>query len=255
MPWGFAGGGRGTGFPTGLPFPQSPAPGGGGSLFGSNIAPPTPSATGGSNIAPQTTPAGSGLFGSNIAPPATPGKPGAGGPGPGSTGATKIGGVDPLQGTGSGGVGITPGGSIDTAIGVAASMFPGLGQAAQTGIKEANRAIQYGSQVAGIMTEGALDTFLPMGGSKLAQNNWLTKIVGGLAGAVPTLPNVAGKPAAPPKKDQQGGDQQGGGDGQGQPNGPVTNNYNITNNRQTEDGTGRDFAWHQQNAALPAGTP
>ena len=37
-----------------------------------------------------------------------------------------------------------------------------------------------------------METFLPMGSSDVAQNNWLTKIVGGIVGAKPVMPNVAG---------------------------------------------------------------
>lgn len=174
----------------------------------------------------------------------------AGGPG---LGPTQIGGVDPLQGRGSGGIGMTEGGSLDTAIGLAASAFPGVGQAAQTGIKLANRAIQYGGQVAGIMTQGALDTFLPFGGSQLAQNSWLTRIVGGLAGAVPALPNVAGKSS---QQQQQPPGAPASGQGQGPPPGPgVTNNVTVNNNRQTEDGTGKDLTRHLNAMYAPAAMP
>ena len=188
----------------------------------------------------------------------SPGAPGfgtgAGGPG---VGPTTIGGVDPLQGTGKGGIGMTPGGSLDTALGIGASMFPGLGQAAQTGVKLASRAIQYGGQVAGIMTQGALDTFLPMGGSQLAQNSWLTRIVGGLAGAAPALPNMAGKSSQPqgPKPeavlDPNAPQQPQGGDGQK----PGQTNITVHNQRATEDGTGRDIAHAMQNQYAMPGMP
>jgi hypothetical protein len=50
----------------------------------------------------------------------------------------------PASGSGQGGIGIAPGGSIDTALGLAAaSAFPRRGQAAQTGVKLASRAIQF----------------------------------------------------------------------------------------------------------------
>lgn len=149
----------------------------------------------------------------------------------------QYGGVEPASGYGKGGVGITPGGTIDTAMGVAATgldlLAPGAGQAAQTGMKLANRAIQYGGQVAGIATQGLMDTFLPTGGSELANKSWLTKILGGIAGAAPALPNMAGKSTAPQKQQS---------DGQG--GNTTTNNTNITvnNQRATEDGTGRDIA-------------
>lgn len=156
---------------------------------------------------------------------------------------TRIGGVTPASGSGKGGVGMTPGGTLDTAIGMAASgldlLAPGAGQAAQTGIKLANRAIQYGGQVAGIGVQGLMDTFLPTGGSELANKSWITKIVGGIAGAAPALPNMAGKSTAPQSQNQE------------DPNAPKnqggnTTNITVNNNRATEDGTGRDIAYHQQ---------
>lgn len=155
----------------------------------------------------------------------------------------QYGGVTPASGSGKGGVGMTPGGTLDTAIGMAASgldlLAPGAGQAAQTGIKLANRAIQYGGQVAGIGVQGLMDTFLPTGGSELANKSWITKIVGGIAGAAPALPNMAGKSTAPQNQNQE------------DPNAPKnqggnTTNITVNNNRATEAGTGRDIAYHQQ---------
>ncbi|WP_457060279.1 phage tail tape measure protein [Mycobacteroides abscessus] len=185
-------------------------------------------------------------------PALTAGIPAAGGGWGGATGpaqawspsSTRIGGVEPATGSGAGGVGITPGGTIDTAIGMAASaadiFAPGAGQAAQTGIKLANRAIQFGAQAAGIGVQGAMDTVLPTAGSELANKSWLTKILGGVAGAAPAIPNVAGKATAPPNPNQGDPNAQGG---------PVKagdTNIHVTNNRATEDGTGRDIAFHQQ---------
>lgn len=184
-------------------------------------------------------------------PALTAGVPATGGGWGGATGpaqawspsSTRIGGVEPATGSGAGGVGITPGGTIDTAIGMAASaadiFAPGAGQAAQTGIKLANRAIQFGAQAAGIGVQGAIDTVLPTAGSELANKSWLTKILGGVAGAAPAIPNVAGKATAPPNPNQGGPNAQGG---------PVKagdTNIHVTNNRATEDGTGRDIAFHQ----------
>lgn len=185
----------------------------------------------------------------NPAPSPNPfmGMGGAGGPtGPAqglSPSGQQYGGVTPASGSGKGGVGMTPGGTLDTAIGMAASgldlLAPGAGQAAQTGIKLANRAIQYGGQVAGIGVQGLMDTFLPTGGSELANKSWITKIVGGIAGAAPALPNMAGKSTAPQNQNQE------------DPNAPKnqggnTTNITVNNNRATEDGTGRDIAYHQQ---------
>lgn len=184
----------------------------------------------------------------NPVPPGGGGWGGATGPAQGwspSAPGTRIGGVTPASGSGSGGVGITPGGTIDTAIGMAASvgdMFaPGAGQAASTGIKLANRAIQFGGQAAGIGVQGAMDALLPTGGSELANKSWVTKILGGVAGAAPALPNVAGKATAPPNPNQADPNAQGGGQGQG-----GDTHISVTNNRATEDGTGRDIAYHQQ---------
>lgn len=185
-------------------------------------------------------------------PGLTPGIPAAGGGWGGATGpaqawspsSTRIGGVEPAAGSGAGGVGITPGGTIDTAIGMAASaadiFAPGAGQAAQTGIKLANRAIQYGAQDVGIAAQGIMDTLLPTGGSELANKSWLTKALGGLAGAAPAIPNVAGKATAPPNPNQADPNAQG---GQGKAG---DTHISVTNNRATEDGTGRDIAFHQQ---------
>jgi hypothetical protein len=109
----------------------------------------------------------------------------------------QYGGLPPPSNPGGGGLGITPGGTLDSAIGAAsaaADIFaPGAGQAVQTGVKLASRAIQYAGQVAGIGVSGLMETFLPTGGSELANNSWLTRIAGGLAGASPQLPNVAGQ--------------------------------------------------------------
>jgi hypothetical protein len=199
--------------------------------------------------------------------PAAP-APSAGGPGPGSSGQGWWGqGRVPNRGADAGGpgpgnapetqkfvnpsggqAGITPGGIIDSAIGGIGGMFPGGGAAAQLAEKEANRAIQFGGQAAGILAQGALDTVIPWGGSKLASQNWGVKILGGLAGAKPALPNTAGtkadenkgpgqKPLPPtggggggktadPAGGQQGKDGGGGGGGQ-------TNH--ITVNTQSDD--------------------
>lgn len=174
-----------AGFNTGGGVPASPAPGGGGG-------------------SPAGLPPGFSPWWQQ--------HPGSGAaPGPGG-GPTRIGGVEPASNPAGGQSGITPGGSVDTAIGMAASaldvMAPGAGQAAQIGIKLANRAIQYGAQAAGIGASGLMETFLPTGGSELANKSWLTKIAGGIAGARPAIPNLAGGPGDKPAKpgDNKGGD-------------------------------------------------
>lgn len=193
-------------------------------------------------------------------PGLTPGAPAGGGGWGGPTGpaqawspsSTRIGGVEPASGTGSGGIGITPGGTLDTALGVAASgadlLAPGAGQAAQTGVKLASRAIQFGGQAAGIGVMGAMDALLPTGGSELANKSWLTKALGGLAGAAPAIPNVAGKKTAPPNPNQSDPNAQGGGGQNGN-----TTNITVNNNRATEDGTGRDIDFHQQQQNMGPG--
>jgi hypothetical protein len=102
---------------------------------------------------------------------------------------------------------------------------PGAGQAAQVGIKLANRAIQYGAQVAGIGASGLMETFLPTGGSQLAQNSWLSKIASGISGARPAVPNLAGGPGNQAMQPGQGGKDSGKGGGQGETG--QTNNITI----------------------------
>lgn len=165
----------------------------------------------------------------------------------------QYGGVAPASGTGKGGVGMTEGGLLDTAIGVGASgldmLAPGAGQAAQTGIKLANRAIEYGGQVAGIGAQGLMETFLPFGASELANNNWFTRIIGGIAGAAPALPNLAGKGTQAPTQEQVAGvdpNTTQHGQGQGQPPGPTYGDINVTTKRDDGAGVGRDIAYSLQ---------
>ncbi|BBY52938.1 tape measure protein [Mycobacterium koreense] len=116
-------------------------------------------------------------------------------------------------------------------------LMPGAGQAAQIGMKLANRAVGYMGQVAGIGVSGLMETLLPSG-SPLANfgNSWFGRLASGFAGARPALPNMAGQQAPP---------LQGGQDGQQQP-GQQQGDTNITvnNNRMTEDGQGRDLERH-----------
>ncbi|WP_078316202.1 phage tail tape measure protein [Mycobacterium sp. D16Q16] len=227
------------GAPTPAPVPV-PAP------AGANLAVTGNAAAGGYDPA-MSNPA---LTNPGLTNPTLPATAGGGWGGPSgpaqawSPSSTRLGGVEPAAGSGAGGVGITPGGTIDTAIGMAASaadiFAPGAGQAAQTGIKLANRAIQFGAQAAGIGVQGAMDTFLPTGGSELANKSWLTKILGGVAGAAPAIPNAAGKATAPPNPNQSDPNAQG---EQGKAG---DTHISVTNNRATEDGTGRDIAFHQQ---------
>lgn len=152
-------------------------------------------------------------------------------------------GVQPAANPGGGGVGITPGGTLDSALTAAASIFPGGGMAAQVAIKEANRAIQFAGQAAGIGVSGVMETLLPAG-SPLAANSWFSKLAGGIAGARPASPNKAGGPnggqpgqAPPPMGTPASGQGQGPAPGPG-----VTVNY--TNNQATEDRAGADLTSH-----------
>lgn len=196
--------------------------------------------------------------------PVTPGGPGVGlgsaaGVGPAQPGLgsvagfgvqnpTQIGAVVPeASGMGKGGIGMSGGGLMEAAMqagGLALdAMAPGAGQAAQTGMKLINRTIQYGGQAAGIGVQGLMDTFLPMGGSQLAQSNWATRIIGGLAGALPAIPNMAGKKA--PEQAQ-------GGQGQGGAGNTTTVNHNTTINAEGRDngGLARDWEYNTTQAAM-----
>lgn len=174
--------------------------------------------------------------------------------------ATRIGGVEPVNGVGKGGIGIDGGGAIGMGLqagGMALDMMaPGAGQAAQMGAKLINRTIEYGGQAVGIGVQGAIDTFLPTGGSKLASNNWLTRIAGGIAGAGAAIPNMAGK-SSQPGAEEKGpvSPEQAAANQQQNPqnvNSGNTQNINVTaDDKRTGAGLGSDIAWHgaQGNAA------
>lgn len=115
--------------------------------------------------------------------------------------------VEPYQGYGpglsiSGGILGAALGAAGSAAGAAASgasmgMDGGAGGAAasaaiQIGIQEMTRAIEFAGQAAGIGAQGLMETFLPAGGSALAQENWLTRWMGGIVGAAPAIANLAG---------------------------------------------------------------
>jgi tape measure domain-containing protein len=124
---------------------------------------------------------------------------------PGQQEATKIGGAEPPKGYGTGAS--AGGGALGAAEGAAAmaanAFAPGSGVAVQIASQELNRAIQQAGKYVGIGIGGLEETFLPFGGSKLAQSNWITKLAGGLAGASPALPNLAGQAASGPLTPQQ----------------------------------------------------
>ncbi|AER49424.1 tapemeasure protein [Mycobacterium phage LOCARD] len=239
-------------------------PTGGAGVTSPGAAPAGSPASGtGAGPLPGPAPVSSGAWATNPAPLPTTG--GGGGPmaagAPqglftgGPTNTTNIGAnVAPYAGSGSGGIGMDGGGALGMAVqagGMALdAMAPGAGQAAQTGVKLINRAIEYGGQVAAIGAQGLMETFLPTGGSDLANNNWITRIAGGIAGAAPALPNLAGQ-ASQQRKDI---DPQATGQGQTQVNQGGDTNITVNNQRATEDGTGRDIAYHLQNQyVMPGG--
>lgn len=90
--------------------------------------------------------------------------------------------------TGAGGGAI--GAAMGAAGGAANAMLPGAG----TLIQLANRAAGYVGQLATIGVEGLLETWLPSGGSALADPTKTLpgKILSGIAGAHPSNPNTAG---------------------------------------------------------------
>jgi hypothetical protein len=147
--------------------------------------------------------AGTGIM-SHLPPGATPGAPIAPGP-PGSpqragfdAAKSRIGGGDPV-GIPGGGAAPAGGlaGTLTSAASMAADMFaPGSGAAVQIASQEIQRAIKFGAQATGIIAGGLMDTFLPFGGSELANNNWVTRIGGAFAGVAPQIPNIAGKSAS-----------------------------------------------------------
>jgi TP901 family phage tail tape measure protein len=208
---------------------------------------PTPGAApGGPGVAPSSTPL----------PPLPTSIPGGAAGGPLGTGFPQglpgLGGqAYPAQG-GEGGVGMG-GMAMDAAmLGTSAldMMAPGAGAAAKVGIQLANRTIKYAGQVAGIGVSGLLETFSPAGDNPKASigNSWLGKIMGGLAGAAPSLPNMAGgkKPDAIGGGDAQAGAKAGGN--------TINNTLNLTNNRATEDMAGNQAVREMGAMYAPSGT-
>lgn len=153
---------------------------------------------------------------------------------------------------GGGGIGVG-GMAMDAAMmgaGALNALAPGAGAAAQIGIQVANRAIKYAGQVAGIGVSGLFETLFvgdnPMGS---IGNSWFGKLAGGLAGARPALPNMAGKAPAP---ENPAGGPQGSADAAGQKAGN-TANITINNQGATPDQNGEDVAAHTAAMWAPAG--
>lgn len=215
-----------------------------------NITPS--SAIPGTSLAPSI-PTGPSAAPSLAGVPSIPGGPLSGGiPTAAPFANTQYGGITPASGSGSGGVAIQ-GGAMDAAMMAAGGLdllAPGAGQVAQTVTKLANRGIQYAGQVAGIGAQGLMETFLPFGGSELANNNWLTRIVGGLAGAAPAIPNAAGKSSQPTPDQVANVDPNTTQHGQGANPGPG-NTYNTTINAgpdRSGQGIAKDWEYHTSNA-------
>ena len=127
----------------------------------------------------------------------------AGGAAPGPTSMAPGGSVG---GGGFQGIGGLP---LEAAMGATAGLdmiAPGASQAAQVGMKLANRAAGFAGQVAGIGVGGLLETFLPNNSSVAdPSKSWIGKIASGVAGARPALPNSAGSAPAQPPMPPQGG--------------------------------------------------
>ena len=103
-------------------------------------------------------------------------------------------------------------------------LAPGASQAAQMGIKLANRTAGYIGQLGAIGVGGLMETFLPNNSSVAdPSKSWLGKIAAGVAGARPAMPNSAGSPA--PAQPAAAGQQQA-----GQGGGPLVKIDNIVNN-------------------------
>lgn len=162
---------------------------------------------------------------------------------------------NPVGGEGFAGVGGLPMAAIQGAIsagGGAASMFGGqaASAAAQMLMELGNRAVAFGGQAASIGVSALGETLLPSGDSPDASigNSWFGRIAGGLAGARPATPNVAGQaPTAEQKaQGQQSGQPQAeqGGDKSKQV-GVNIENYNV---QKSEDRAGQDLARHQFDA-------
>jgi hypothetical protein len=218
------------------------------------------------SIPPQMMPAGgSGATAIGGAPP--PGGYGGGLPGGGggaggaaTQGATAIGGSPPPVGAGAGASAIGGGAAAGAGAG-AATM--GIGIAAQIAMQEAQRAIQQVGTYAGIGVSALQQTF-SMGTTKLSQGSWLNKIAGGLMGAQPSMPNVAGKheggsqppggpppesalpstPVAPPPGNIHSGDVNN--------TGVNIEHYHVT---QGEDRAGADLSRHNTAGNAPPTGP
>jgi Transglycosylase SLT domain len=157
----------------------------------------------------------------------------------------------------AGAAGATPGGSSGGGAKASGGSPSGSVSSALIGIgiQEMNAAIAAGGQAAGAIVGGLDQTFGPgqFAQSKLAQGGWFNKVIGGITGAQPQLPNMAGQThqagsLTPEQAASAGGGTPaiGSGSAQGQQAGNVQNghtvnieNYNVSH---TEDRAGQDLA-------------
>ncbi|MGE2733854.1 phage tail tape measure protein [Mycolicibacterium vaccae] len=129
----------------------------------------------------------------------------------------------PVPGAGSGmnqGISGLPLAAIQTAAGGLDALAPGAGAAANLGIQLANRAIGYGAQQVGNLASGFFETFTLSGSGGMTDplKTLPGRLLAGIAGARPSLPNTAGGSASP----QSGKDQKQQNPQQPQPNnGPL----------------------------------
>lgn len=116
-------------------------------------------------------------------------------------------------------------------------MMPGAGAAAKIGVQLANRTIGYGAQNVGIGVSGILET-LSLGDNPMGSlgAGWFGKLAGGIAGAAPALPNMAGASAP---------GHPAGGNGQGDTTANTTNNnLTVNNTGATENQNGKTLTEH-----------
>lgn len=154
------------------------------------------------------------------------------------------GGAVPSSTAGAGG-----GGSPGGAGGGGSPGSSSIGALIGIGMQEINEAVSKGGQAAGALVGGVQQTFglQQFAQSKQAQSGWVSKLVGGITGAQPQLPNTAGpKSGTPGLTPEQAASQQGGADaaaGDTHYNGAVNNGVHIEqyNVHSTEDKAGADL--------------
>ena len=141
--------------------------------------------------------------------------------------AGEAGGAAAAAGAGAGAAAGSAGGASGISTGAPGSIFSA---AINIGMQELNAGITALGQAGGALVGGLQQTFGPgqFAQTKLGQQDWITRLVGGIVGAQPQLPNLAGpkQPAAGLTPEQAASAQQ------GQPAGEITaagGNTNIHN--------------------------